>query len=253
MTAQVMELFGYAASFFVAVSLLMVSLVRLRILNLIGCTFFVIYGIFIGAIPIVITNSFIMAINIYYLIQMYRRDISSFSYMPADEGIEALSKFVALKDSDIRRFYPDFRECHLRAATAGRGRIYKAVKGNRIQGFAFCLYDESLELGQFCGEEDGFRAALRSIRENDYQGQPVFFVDYIVGKYRDLGLARKFHEHLVKDLSSEFKEFIWVNHHSNRKMRRLLGSLGYEGAFSSGEYEILKLKLVEKTDLPVSA
>jgi hypothetical protein len=250
MSAQTIELFGYAASFFVAVSLIMVSLLRLRILNLIGCTFFVVYGALIGSFPIVLTNSFIMAVNVYFLIQMYRKDISSFEYVDARDNIDELMNFIDVKATDIQKYYPDFHECHIRAASAGRGRVYQARKGGRIQGFAFALYDESLELSRFCGDNNALRSALQEILESDYQGQPVFFVDYIVDKYRDLGLAGKFHEQLIADLSAEYDEFLWVNHRSNRRMHRLLSSLGYKEYLSSGDYEVLKLTLQKKVTLP---
>jgi len=39
----------------------------LRIVNTIGCVFFIVYGILLGQAPIIITNAAIVLINIYYL------------------------------------------------------------------------------------------------------------------------------------------------------------------------------------------
>jgi uncharacterized protein with PQ loop repeat len=40
---------------------------KLRIINLFGCGAFIIYGILNNALPIVITNSAIVLINLFYL------------------------------------------------------------------------------------------------------------------------------------------------------------------------------------------
>lgn len=64
------EWVGYAASFFVAVSLIMTSIVKLRILNTIGCALFVAYALLIGAYPVFITNAAIILINIWNLYRL---------------------------------------------------------------------------------------------------------------------------------------------------------------------------------------
>ncbi len=68
------EWIGYAASFFIAISLLMTDLKKLRIINTIGCITFIIYGALVSAYPVVISNVVIAFINVYYLIKM-KRDI----------------------------------------------------------------------------------------------------------------------------------------------------------------------------------
>lgn len=66
------EWFGYAASVVVAVSLMMSSLVKLRWFNLAGATMFSGYGFMIGALPVGVLNLLIVAINVVYLVRMYR-------------------------------------------------------------------------------------------------------------------------------------------------------------------------------------
>ena len=46
------EMVGYLGSVLVAVSLMMKSLWRLRIINLVGASFFTVYGLLIGALPV---------------------------------------------------------------------------------------------------------------------------------------------------------------------------------------------------------
>ncbi|MCA9901859.1 MAG: YgjV family protein [Ardenticatenaceae bacterium] len=66
------ELLGYMASVFVAVSLMMRSLVKLRVINLVGAVLFTVYGLIIAAYPVAVVNGFIVLVNIYYLQQTWR-------------------------------------------------------------------------------------------------------------------------------------------------------------------------------------
>lgn len=61
------EYIGYIASAIVLLSFLMRKMIYLRIVNTIGCAFFILYGILLGSIPVIITNVAIVIINIYYL------------------------------------------------------------------------------------------------------------------------------------------------------------------------------------------
>jgi hypothetical protein len=66
------EYVGYAASFFVLLSFIMKDMKTLRLVNIIGCSFFVAYGFLIEGIswPLVVTNVAIVIVNIYYLIRL---------------------------------------------------------------------------------------------------------------------------------------------------------------------------------------
>jgi hypothetical protein len=64
------ELVGYIASLVVVSSFLMKNIQRLRIVSIAGCALFIFYGILINfSVPIIFTNTTIIAINIYYLIK----------------------------------------------------------------------------------------------------------------------------------------------------------------------------------------
>ncbi|WP_049775063.1 MULTISPECIES: YgjV family protein [Deinococcus] len=64
------EWLGYAASVFVGISLLMGDMRRLRVINLIGCVLFTVYGLIIGAYPVAAMNLFGAAVNIYHLTRL---------------------------------------------------------------------------------------------------------------------------------------------------------------------------------------
>ncbi len=70
MDINIIEMFGYAASIMVAISLTMKDIVKLRVLNFVGCGFFTVYGLMIEAWPVVLTNGFIACVNVYYLFKM---------------------------------------------------------------------------------------------------------------------------------------------------------------------------------------
>ncbi|ARN76576.1 uroporphyrinogen decarboxylase [Nonlabens spongiae] len=61
------ELLGYFASAMVLLSFFMKNIKMLRTVNCFGCSLFVAYGIFLGSIPIIITNVAILMVNSYYL------------------------------------------------------------------------------------------------------------------------------------------------------------------------------------------
>ncbi|MEJ6583193.1 MAG: uroporphyrinogen decarboxylase [Crocinitomicaceae bacterium] len=62
------EYIGYFASAVLLVSFTMKKMTTLRIINTIGCGFFILYGLLIGSFPVIITNVAICLINLYYLL-----------------------------------------------------------------------------------------------------------------------------------------------------------------------------------------
>ena len=62
------EWVGYIASIVLIISFMMKNVNTLRIVNSVGALLFVVYGIMLTiSWPIIITNSFILVLNIYYL------------------------------------------------------------------------------------------------------------------------------------------------------------------------------------------
>ncbi|WP_062057291.1 YgjV family protein [Aquimarina longa] len=67
------ELLGYTASIFIGISITMNSLIKLRVVNLIGAFLLGIYGVLINSIPVVVLNFFIVITNIYFLYKLLRK------------------------------------------------------------------------------------------------------------------------------------------------------------------------------------
>ncbi|WP_395051146.1 uroporphyrinogen decarboxylase [Flavobacterium sp.] len=67
------EWVGYLASLVLMISFLMKNINTLRIINSIGAILFVFYGIMlVTSWPIIITNTFILGVNIFYLTKHFR-------------------------------------------------------------------------------------------------------------------------------------------------------------------------------------
>ncbi len=65
------EYVGYLASFMVLLSFTMKDVKKLRVVNMIGCVLFIIYGFLMPSLriglPIIIANAAIFVVNFYYL------------------------------------------------------------------------------------------------------------------------------------------------------------------------------------------
>jgi hypothetical protein len=105
------ELVGYLASALVVIALTRASVVRLRMFSLVGSITFTIYGSLIGSPPIIITNTAIAIINIWFL----RKEFAGGSDHGIDLGVSHiradspfLRDFVDFHLDDIHRFQPKF-------------------------------------------------------------------------------------------------------------------------------------------------
>jgi len=101
------EAVGYVASALVVLSLTMTSVVRLRSISLIGSVIFGVYGALISSVPIMMTNTAIAGINIWFLRAELgnRRDLGA---VLIDARSPFLVDFVHFHLDDIHRFQPSF-------------------------------------------------------------------------------------------------------------------------------------------------
>jgi hypothetical protein len=69
MSPELASYIGYAASFFIVLRFILKDLTKIRIVNLIGCICFVVYGLFSGMLwPVIIPNAILCFVQVYYLI-----------------------------------------------------------------------------------------------------------------------------------------------------------------------------------------
>lgn len=101
---MILELVGYFASLLVLVSLLMTSVVKLRVINTVGSLIFAVYALFIRSYPTAVMNFCLVGINIFYLVRMARTE-RVFTLLPAAPGEAYMQYFLQYWQADIRRFF----------------------------------------------------------------------------------------------------------------------------------------------------
>ena len=104
---NLIEVIGYLASVLVAISLMMSSIVKLRIINLIGSLIFTFYGIIISAYPVALVNGFIVIVNVYYLIEIFSAK-EYFDILEVEPNSEYLKYFLSFHQKEIKKFVPNF-------------------------------------------------------------------------------------------------------------------------------------------------
>jgi hypothetical protein len=164
-----LQLLGYAASVLIAVSLMMRSVVRLRLINLMGAATFSLYGFLIGAYPVGILNMLTASINVVQLVRLRRRK-EIFRILEVRANSQYLAYFLEFQKGDISKFVPDFRY--------DEGATNVAV---------FVLRD-LVPAGLLLGTVDGSMLNVH--------------LDYAVPQYRDLKIGR----YLFVDRADFFQE-----------------------------------------------
>ena len=108
MEINYIEIIGYTGSALVAISLMMKNIYYLRRINLIGASTFAIYGLLVGAMPVLILNSFISLVDIYFIWEAKKKK-EYFTLLPIEQTKGPfLSKFLTFYQDDIFKFFPDF-------------------------------------------------------------------------------------------------------------------------------------------------
>lgn len=161
--SQIYEIIGYIASVLIAVSLMMRSILRLRVINLVGAIAFTVYGLLIQAYPVAAVNFVIVLIDLYYLAQMLAaREFFRLLEIRADS--EYLRSFLDFYAEDIRRSQPGF--------------VYDPARSQLV----FFILRNMVPAGLFIGE-------IRS--EGDCQDGCLHVrLDYAIPGYRDLKIGR---------------------------------------------------------------
>lgn len=101
------ELIGYFGSALVLVSMLMISVIRLRVINLIGSVIFAAYALMIQSYPTAVMNICLAGINIYHLVRLLKeqKQYDVIKTEPKDGYVSYLLEHYA---EDIRVWFPEF-------------------------------------------------------------------------------------------------------------------------------------------------
>jgi hypothetical protein len=157
MNINSIELIGYLGSILVAISLMMKSLLRLRIINLIGALFFTLYGILLDAYPVAFLNGIIVCIDLYYLIQMWRQK-DFFTFLEVSPNGKYLNAFVEFYRDDILDIIPTY------------------THNTDDDLLCFFILRNMMPAGLFIAKIQGEEAHIQ--------------LDYVIPNYRDFQVAR---------------------------------------------------------------
>lgn len=102
-----LEIVGYAASGLIAISLMMSSILRLRLINMVGAVAFAIYGLLIHAYPVAVLNGLIALINVYHLRRMLQAK-EYYQLLQVRPDSDFLRHFLKVYRADIQRIIPEF-------------------------------------------------------------------------------------------------------------------------------------------------
>jgi GNAT superfamily N-acetyltransferase len=178
----VYEVIGYAGSALIIVSVLQQSILKLRVVGLIGSVTFFTYGLLIAAYPIAAVNLIVGGIHVYYLHQLVRRPHEVFSVLHVDRGSKQLEHFLEFHD-DISQH----------AAT-------DALDSSHPGWFAAFVLKDTQPAGLIIGEH------------ND-DGTVEIKLDYVTPQYRDFKIGQYLYSHesgVFRDTS--FREAWTVPH-----------------------------------------
>ena len=159
-----------------------------------GSLAFVLYGIFIHAFPIVLTNAVLMGINIYFLFKIYRRQ-ENFDLIEFKKDAALIPKFLSFYQKDILAYFPNFE---------------MEEKDNEIK---FVVLRDIVVANIF----------IACVDEN---GNAVVKINYTVPKYRDYKVGRFLFDEGKEFLQSRgIKKIIYKKIHNpqHEKFIRVMG------------------------------
>ena len=158
------ELIGYMGTVLVAASMLMSSMKKLRILNLLGSGIFVIYALLIHSYPTVGTNLFLTGVNLFYLMRM-RFTERHFELVNTGKDSATLDYFLSYYQDNIQKSFPEFR------------------KDITVFDTAYMVFCDCIPAGVILGNLDE-------------EGTLDTVLDYATPAYRDFSVGRFLYERL---------------------------------------------------------
>lgn len=101
------EIFGYIGSVLVVVSMLMTSVVKLRVINTVGSLISGTYAFIIGSIPLMLMNLCLLIINVYNLFKLFRLE-KNYDLIKAKSDDAFVGYFISRYYEDIKSYFPKF-------------------------------------------------------------------------------------------------------------------------------------------------
>ena len=148
------SIIGWGGSALVVVSLLQTRILRLRLLNLVGCVILIGFNLAIEVWPMVGMNAVLAVINVVHLYRLlrHRHDVEEYTVLEVNQTDAYLGHVLASHLKDITKFNPGF--------TSARS------------SYAFLVQQAERTIGVVLAHDAG-------------DGRVQIDLDYVLPKYRD--------------------------------------------------------------------
>lgn len=156
-TAMLIEIFGYIGSALVVVSMLMSSIVKLRVVNTVGSIVSGIYALIVGAVPLALMNTCLIVINVYNLFKLLKTK-QVYDLVDGNVDDALITYFLNRYAEDIKTYFPGFEK--------------QDVSGKK----AYIVCCDGNPAGVLVGEEK--------------DGNIDIFIDYSTPAYRDCSVGK---------------------------------------------------------------
>ena len=204
MSGLIIPAIGYAASVLLAISLLVTNDLKFRWLNTGGCICFILYGILIHAFPIILTNSILFLINLYYLIRIYNAK-EDFELIEFKGGEKLVYKFLSFYKEDIDKYFPHY------------------VHTDKEDRLKFVVLRDLVIANIF-------------VASLDASGNAFVELNYTVAKYRDYKVGEFIFKREQNFLISKGVHNIIYKEVANRNHARFLKVMGFKKSVNSNSY-----------------
>ena len=201
--------FGYLASLFLVLALIVNSELKFRWFSASGNVAFIAYAIMIMAFPVLITNLILLGINIYYLKKIYSRkeyfDLIEF------KGEEQLAlRFLEFYKKDITLYFPQFSPEQM------KGRLNFVILRNLVIANMFSV-------------------------DVDANGDAYVILNYTPEKYRDYKVGRFIFEREKQYLLSKGIKRVIYRFEPYKKHRQFLEVMGFKPGTAGDELYVKEL------------
>jgi len=201
-TNTIIELIGYLGSALVLVSMMMTSVVRLRIINLIGGVIFSVYALIIRSYPTALMNIALAGINIFYLIRIFKEQ-KIYDAVRLNQNDGYFSYLIKRYRDDIIKIFPD------------------ATVDSTNADVAYLVCCDADPACLFLGKETA-------------PGELEVLLDYATPVYRDASVGRFLYRQLRKD---GYRSLAFTQNAESH--RDFLQKIGYE--YKEGKGYVLNL------------
>lgn len=187
---MVLEIFGYIGSAMVVVSMLMTSIVKLRIINTIGSVISGIYAVICGALPLGLMNACLIVINgvgLYKLLTTKK----TYSLVEGQADGALVKFFLDYYENDIQTYFPHFEK--------------DASYGQK----AFFVCHEGVPAGVLLGEEKN--------------GTFNINIEYTTPTYRDCSVGKYLYSSIKE---KNINSFVF-NHEASEGHASYLNKMGF--------------------------